>query len=240
MGPPRPDRDRRAALVLRHLHLVPQPQELPAVRDRRQLRRRAALESERWLFFGNDPAEFLHNLLGTGHHRRVPLGRLPRVPHLRADLARHRAHLVEPPARRGHLRERALDLLDPRRALLLHDPRARPGLRRPAGLRGPARHRRRAASGDPARAPPRGPGRSRARPTPSSRIAAFASLHTGVLVRRGADRAPRPRRIAPSATACGRCSASPSSRPSTSAGTTSSTTSPASSSASSPCWAPSG
>ncbi len=87
------------------------------------------LSSERWLFFGNDPAEFLHNFLGTGFSAEflsaVYLAFLTFVPISLGD----RADLVEPPACGDHVRQRALDLLDPGSAFVLHPARARPGLR---------------------------------------------------------------------------------------------------------------
>ena len=140
------------------------------------------LSAERWLFFGNDPAELLHNLLGTGITAEflsaVYLAFLTFVP----DLARDRAHLVEPPARRPHLRRApsrsagssapSRTTCFPRWGPIFADPQVFAGLPDTgvAQLQATLLEHRREVLADPAST------------NAVQSIAAFASLHTGVLV----------------------------------------------------------
>ncbi len=157
---------------------------------------RSSSTSERWLFFGNDPAEFLHNILGTGISAEflsaVYLAFLTFVP-----ISLAIALIWSNRLRVGVTYVSALSICWILGALSYYvAARARPGLRR-------ARRSSRACPTRASRSFRRRCSSIAARswPIPHSTnavqsIAAFASLHTGVLVRRGPRRAPRPARIA--------------------------------------------
>ena len=157
--PPRRRGLPRAALVLRHLPVLPEPQGLPALPDRPGLRPEAAVARPQHLPRAR-PRPAAARPAGHRHRRPPAVVGLPLLPRVRADLARRRADRVVEPDPRALVRHRARPQLDAGRRLLPGAPGARPRLRRARLLRQPARDRHRgAAAGADLRAP-RGAGRT--------------------------------------------------------------------------------
>ncbi len=111
---------------------------------------------DRILWLGHDPASrparrVRHRLGGA-----LLLLRLRRLDRVRAGLAGRRAGVVARPGRRGVVRHRHRRRLGAGRRDVLRGADARPGLRRAAGLRGAAAHRRLHAPGVDDPGPPHG------------------------------------------------------------------------------------
>ncbi|CAA9485935.1 MAG: hypothetical protein AVDCRST_MAG17-475, partial [uncultured Solirubrobacterales bacterium] len=147
--PGRPEHDPE---LLRHLHRVSQPEELPAGPARRQLRRRSARPrpcAARRERPGRLPAQ--HPRHRRGRPRAV-LG-LPALSLVRAALGRRGAGVDPQGGDRGLVRHRRQLQLDPRSAELLPGALARTCVRRPAAGRSDARHGGLEPPAGPARRP---------------------------------------------------------------------------------------
>ena len=133
-------RGARARLLLHHLRQLPEPQVVPA----RSSSDHAMYDRElhmldRALFFGHDPADVLHDVLGTDRRRALPvvvyLSFLPLVPLIVTAWLVWSRNLSF-----GYwFVTVAVHRLDPRHAVLLRAAHARPGLRVRLALQRPRR-----------------------------------------------------------------------------------------------------